>query len=98
MYKTVSHFRRSCMHHPLFALVIIIILLSVTTGVSSQPPEWIVYTTENSGLPSNRLSPAPATEAQGNLWIGTHGGMARFNGETWTAYTTKNSELPHNQV
>jgi len=61
-------------------------------------PEWIVYNTDNSGLPHNSVY-ALAIDEQGNLWIGTYGGgVANFDGETWTVYDTANSGLPHNYV
>jgi ligand-binding sensor domain-containing protein len=62
-----------------------------------QTPEWMVYNTDNSGLPSNRLTPALGFDAQGNLWIGTRTeGVAKFDGENWTVYNRNNSGLPHN--
>jgi hypothetical protein len=54
---------------------------------------WTVYTTEDSGLPSNQVT-ALAFDAQEILWIGTDNGLAQFDGVTWTVYTGKNSELP----
>jgi len=56
-----------------------------------------MYDTSNSGLPSNWVS-SLAIDEQGNLWIGTGGGLAKFDGETWTAYDTSNSGLPDNWI
>jgi streptogramin lyase len=54
---------------------------------------WTVYTTANSGLPSNYIT-SLAQAADGALWIGTcSGGIVRFDGATWTAFTTKNSGI-----
>ena len=33
-----------------------------------------------------------------NTWIGTSGGLARFDGTIWTVYNTSNSGLPENSV
>jgi ligand-binding sensor domain-containing protein len=64
--------------------VLIIINFSLSQG---PPPEWIVYNTSNSGLPDNSVS-AIAIDAQGNKWIGTLGGLAKFDGSSWTVYNT----------
>lgn len=105
MYQTASHLRlSSCVRHCAFALMIIIILLSITTGVGAQNPEWIVYNTGNAELPDITVYDL-ALDAQGTLWIGTgefwgsgSGGVAKFDGETWTVYSTENSELPDNHI
>ena len=98
MYTTLSHLRALCVHHRVFGFVVTIILLSMTTGVSSQTPEWMVENTENSGLPYNQVI-ALAFDSQDNLWIGTnHRGLAKFDGETWAVYNTGNSGLPSDQV
>ena len=39
MYTTLSHLRALCVHHRVFGFVVTIILLSMTTGVSSQTPD-----------------------------------------------------------
>ena len=51
----------------------------------------------NSGLPSSWVG-SLAFDAQGNLWIGTGGGLARFDGERWEVYDTGSSGLPDNRV
>ena len=61
----------------------------------AQNPEWINYTT--SGLPDNGIL-SIAIDGSGNKWIGTYGGLAKFDGTTWTVYTTSNSGLPDNRV
>ena len=84
-----------------YLMLFVLVLIVAFDGSSSiaQPPEWIVYNTDNCGLPINMLVPALACDAQDNLWIGTRGkGLAKFDGENWTVYNTDNSGLPHNQV
>jgi hypothetical protein len=39
---------------------------------------------------------AIAIDGQGNKWIGTYGGLAKFDGVNWTVYKTSNSGLPDN--
>ena len=64
-----------------------------------QSPEWMLYNTDNSGLPSNLLTPALTFDTKGNLWIGTwDGGLAKFDGGNWMVYNTDNSGLPHDEV
>jgi hypothetical protein len=74
--------------------VLIIINFSLSQG---PPPEWIIYNTSNSGLPENYVS-AIAIDGQGNKWIGTARGLAKFDGLNWTVYNTSNSGLPYNNV
>ncbi len=74
-----------------------LLVIGSAVAVSSQTPEWIVYNTDNSGLPSNDLTPALAIDKQGNKWIGTlRAGLAKFDQETWTVYNAGNSGLPGN--
>jgi hypothetical protein len=67
--------------YALLAFITVVIMVLVGCGPSAQPnpvsaplPEWMVYNTDNSRLPGNRLTPALAFDAQGNKWIGTNGG------------------------
>jgi ligand-binding sensor domain-containing protein len=77
----------------------LLLLSSCATPIPAPPPEWMVYNTDNSELPGNRLTPALAFDAQGNLWIGTRTkGLAKFDGENWTVYNKDNSGLPHNAI
>ena len=78
--------------------VVLLLVIGSAVAASSQIPEWIVYDTDNSGLPHNSVY-ALAIDEQGNLWIGTYGGgVANFDGENWTVYNTDNSGLPSNYV
>ncbi|MEE9192500.1 MAG: two-component regulator propeller domain-containing protein, partial [Candidatus Aerophobetes bacterium] len=76
-----------------------LLVVGSAVAASSQTPEWIVYDTENSGLPDNFLTDALTIDAQGNIWIGTRSrGLAKFDGGNWTVYDTDNSGLPHDRV
>jgi hypothetical protein len=59
--------------------------------------EFIVYGKWNSELPDNYVL-AIAIDGQGNKWIGTGNGLAKFDGENWIVYNTSNSGLPYDLV
>jgi ligand-binding sensor domain-containing protein len=59
--------------------------------------EYIIYDEWNSKLPSNFVL-AIAIDEQGNKWIGTLKGLAKFDGKNWTVYTTSSSKLPDNYI
>ncbi|RPI13088.1 MAG: hypothetical protein EHM58_19165 [Ignavibacteriae bacterium] len=61
--------------------------------IYSQNPQWIVYTTTNSGLPSNNIFPI-AIDTNNIKWIGTSQGLAKFDGANWIVFDTSNSPLP----
>lgn len=56
-----------------------------------------IYNRANSGLPSILIN-AISIDAQGNKWIGTYGGLVKYDGTSWTVYNTNNSGLPNNEV
>ena len=55
--------------------------------------EWQNFNTQNSPLPHNRVSQIKQ-DKQGNFWIGTNDGLAKFDGNNWQVYTSANSSLP----
>jgi ligand-binding sensor domain-containing protein len=59
--------------------------------------EMTFYNSANSGLPHNEVY-ALARDGSDNIWMGTWGGLAKFDGSNWTVYNTSNSGLPHNAV
>lgn len=72
------------------------------TPLFLQYPEWIVYNSSNSGLPSDNVYTL-AIDGSGNKWMGTFGlgtadGLTKFDGTNWTVYNTSNSGLPDNSV
>jgi ligand-binding sensor domain-containing protein len=98
MENNISYPRISRVRYWVVVVVVLITLLLIARGVSSQTPEWIVYNTENSEIPSNEVIEL-AVDPSGGLWMGTRGGgLAKVDGETWTVYTTDNSQLPSNTV
>jgi hypothetical protein len=54
----------------------------VTTDL---PDRWRVFTTENSGLPHNRVR-AVTRDLEGHIWFGTQAGLARYDGRSWRTY------------
>jgi hypothetical protein len=48
------------------------------------PDRWLVYTTENSGLPHDRVLAVAHDGA--DLWFGTEAGLARLSGEAWQRF------------
>jgi len=75
----------------------ILIISLFPVKLLSQYPNWTVYDTTNSGLPSNVVW-AIAIDGSGNKWIGTRGGLAVFDGTNWTVYNTSNSGLPSDWI
>jgi len=53
--------------------LVVLLAIGSTVAACSQTPEWIVYDTDNSGLPHLAV-PALAFDGPGNKWIGTWGG------------------------
>src|SRR5687767_14399633 len=48
-------------------------------------------------LPQDTVQ-AIAQTPDGYLWLGTMGGLVRFDGVRFTTFTRKNSDLPHDNV
>jgi len=57
----------------------------------------IFFTNDNSGLPNNHIN-AISIDANGIKWIGTKGGLVKFDGTNWTTFDTQNSGLPADDV
>ncbi len=78
--------------------------LNVISGTYSrasrefQIDDWRVYTTED-GLPSSEIK-AIAEDPDGNMWVGTEGGLAQIapHGGVAFAFTTRNSCLVDNRI
>jgi ligand-binding sensor domain-containing protein len=50
--------------------------------------EWIDYTSQGK-LPSNILYTLYTDPADGSLWIGSEGGLTRYDGRTWETYNVE---------
>jgi hypothetical protein len=78
-----------------FFLLMVTLFLLTSTPLKGEL--WQTYTTADSDLPSNSVL-SLAIADNGIKWIGTSGGLARFDETDWTIYTTMNSELPNNTI
>jgi Two component regulator propeller. len=70
------------------------LLASLSLPVSAQLPFEVIGLGD--GLPQSQL-PTMAQDRDGFLWIGTLGGLARFDGNTIETFSTKDG-LPSNYV
>jgi hypothetical protein len=60
----------------------------------SQPQEWVVYNTSNSGLPNNDVLAIVIDGARKQMdWDLGCEGLLKFDGVKWTVYNTSNSGL-----
>ena len=62
---------------------------------------WVLYTTSNSGIPSDEIRDLRLEYYGINkwyLWIATDNGLSRFNGVSFKNYDTTNSGLPSNNL
>src|SRR5690554_1103648 len=75
-------------------ILFLLLLLSCKIGLA-QELSFINYSIEN-GLPQSQVS-SFIQDKNGYLWIGTMGGLAKFNGQTFYTYSTK-SNLLNNRI
>ncbi|MES2593011.1 MAG: T9SS type A sorting domain-containing protein [Bacteroidota bacterium] len=68
-----------------------------STTLLSQNNQWKVYNTSNSGLPINNAQ-VIEQDLSGNIWIGTRGGLTKFDGTTWVSWTPLNSNIKDDMV
>ncbi len=76
-------------------LAIVLSLLCFCSQLSAQKFSFIQYNTSK-GLPQSQVSTITQDDA-GYIWIGTFGGLARFNGENFTNYG-RNNGLLNNRI
>lgn len=90
----LSNLQNNVMNNSTYLKSIFILTFIILTSVcEGQNPQWVVYTTQNSGLPSNSVGDV-AFDTNNIKWIGTGNGVARFDGIHWTVYDTSNSPIP----
>lgn len=77
--------------------IYLLLALSFFSGSGFGQNQWQVFNSSNSGLPDNVIR-CLAKDAQGNVWIGTDNGLAKFDGSTFTVIDSSNSDLPVNQI
>ncbi|MEN8775223.1 MAG: two-component regulator propeller domain-containing protein, partial [Akkermansiaceae bacterium] len=84
---------------PLRAFITFLTLCLTLLGEDQGSSKWFyrVWQTED-GLPDNSVS-AIGQSAEGYLWIGTNGGVIRFNGDEFTPLPLRDiPDLPSRQV
>lgn len=71
---------------------VVVVLICFTNSFSiAQRYSFISYTNED-GLPQSQVT-AITQDANGYLWVGTLGGLAKFNGKRFTTFTVENGLL-----
>ena len=75
--------------------LLISIFLLTTIGVLGQKYSFITYSTEQ-GLPHSQVTSITQDE-KGYLWVGTLGGLSKFNGSTFKTFSS-NDGLLNNKV
>ncbi len=73
---------------------ILMILITLVISLTLSAELWETFTTE---LPNLNVT-AVAIDNNGDKWIGTSGGLTKYDGTNWTHYTTANSGIPSNSV
>ena len=86
MAETTLVFRPASMLLHVSTLVLLASLLVASARAQSQAPQYIatVWQAEQ-GLPQNSVT-TMLQDDQGYLWVGTFGGLARFDGERFTYF------------
>jgi hypothetical protein len=65
---------------------------------SQSTPEWIIYNTSNSELPSNYINHI-AIDDLNRKWISVPDyGLLKIENDNWTVYNTSNSDIPSNTL
>jgi len=72
--------------------LVVLLLLTLTTAAQ----KWTNYKTAD-GLINDYVY-AIAIDSQENTWVGTNGGVSKFDGTNWTNYTISNSGLATDRV
>ena len=73
-------------------------ITSFTCASPTFPEAVVTFARKNSGLPNDRVV-ALAPGADGALWIGTEGGLARLDKDgRWQTYSTASSGLLDDRV
>jgi ligand-binding sensor domain-containing protein len=73
-----------------------ILVLLLLFATSSNAQKWTNYKTSD-GLVDDYVY-AIAFDSHGNEWVGTNGGVSKYDGTTWTNYTISNSGLATDRV
>jgi len=78
-------------------LVLVFSLLAVICFPQNNP-QWIIYNTSNSNLPSNWISDVVIDNLNRKWFSIPQHGLLRIDGNNWTYFNTDNSEIPSNRL
>lgn len=91
----LNHYRRLI---PKFSILLIFLIFPIFQSITyAQNPQWRVFTTANSPLPSNSVG-SIVIDTNNVKWIGTDNGLVRIEGNIWTIYDTTNTPLLANGI
>ena len=77
------------------SVLLLVILLSVI-GYSQSNPQWIIYDTTNSNVPSNTIHDIVVDQLN-RKWVSFYeAGILKIDSTSWTVYNTSNSNIPTN--
>jgi len=77
--------------------LLLVILLSIIS-YSQNNPQWIIYNTSNSNLPSNSIDEI-VIDNQNRKWVSIWGyGLVEIDGNNWMIIDTTNSGIPSNML
>ena len=75
--------------------LLLVILLSIIS-YSQNNPQWIIYDTSNSNVPSNTVHDIVVDQLN-RKWISFYeAGIIKIDSTAWTLYNTSNSNIPTN--
>lgn len=93
----------AALRHLSIAMLAFFVLLPQARGGTSDPQgsiqwsDWRIFSVANSALPYDRVWDL-IEGADGALWVGTLGGLARFHEGAWQVFTAATSDLPDDRV
>ncbi|MBI4645847.1 MAG: hypothetical protein HY738_04405 [Bacteroidia bacterium] len=73
------------------------VLSSIIIVCKGQIPQWTIYNSSNSNLPSNVIH-GITIESDGTKWFCTSNGLVKYNGANWSIYNMSNTGLPTNDI
>jgi|GEM_PF-4625503 len=78
-------------------LSFILVLFELNIATLAQIEEWMVRDTSNSILPSNYVT-SIVEDLNGDIWIGTYGGLVSITENGWCLFNKNNSNYPSNLI
>ncbi len=72
---------------------ILLFTMLIVYTLFAQQGEWLSYLPEYNYIPDRNVTEI-LIDHEGNKWVGTFNGLAKYDGENWTQYTPENSGLP----